>query len=342
MKKITTLSLMLLLTSIFINAQTTITVDNSTGADADHGDLQSAINSAANGDILYVHASENTYGDIIIDKPLTIVGFSHSDADKETMIDEVNLLDNASNVKLTGIHFTNDIDINNDSTMITDLIIENNFFDNGSEIYFGGDALVSNMIIRGNVLDQIGTNSASWTKYTNAIISQNIIKDDINVFYHDFVTIENNIFLNGAFVTNVDDDTGDLEVEDSIFFTSSNSIFNPNRDGVVFQNCLSYNDLNGVIDLSGTNNINDTNPLFVSADDDEFDALEDDYNLQAGSPALGTGVAGDDIGIYSTNSAFVFNNFGFTAGIPTVTITAITSQVAPGGNVEVTIQSNSN
>lgn len=342
MKKITTFSLMFLLTSVFINAQATITVDNSIGADADYSDLQSAINSAANGDILYVHASETNYGDIIIDKPLTLIGFSHSDVDKETMIDEVDMLDNASNVKLTGIHFTNDINVNNDNTMITNLIIENNYFDNGSEIYFGGDALVSNMIIRGNILDQIGTNSLSWTKYTNTVISQNIIKDDINVYYHESVTVENNIFLDGVFVTNADDETGDLEVQDCIFYTSSNSIFNPNRDGVIFQNCLSYNDLNGVTDLNGTNNINDTNPLFVAAVNDTFEATLDDYTLQVGSPALTSGVAGDDMGIYSTNSAFVFNNFGYTAGIPIVTIIAITSQVAPGGTVEVTIQSNSN
>lgn len=340
MKKIITLSLLCLLVTFFLNAQTTYTVDNTTGSDADYDDLQSAINSVANGDILYVHASEVNYGDITIDKPITLIGFSHSDADKETMIDEVDLLDNASNVTLSGIRFTNSVNFNNDNTQVSNIILENNYFQ--SVIYFGGDALVTNMTIRGNVLDQIGSNSFTWTKYTNAIISNNIINDDIYVFYHESVTIENNIFLNGSSVVNVDDETGDLAVQDCIFYTSSNSIFNPNSVGVVFQNCLSYNDLNAVTNLEGTNNVNDVDPMFVSATDDTFDADLDDYHLQAGSPALTTGVSGDDMGIYSTNTNFSFNNYGFTAGIPVVTITAITSQIAPGGTLEVTIQSNSN
>jgi hypothetical protein len=76
-------------------------------------------------------------------------------------------------------------------------------------------------------------------------------------------------------------------------------------------------------------------------DDDNWNP-DFDFHLQAGSVAIGAGVNGEDLGIYDGVTPFLFNNFGFTAGIPTVTITAITEQVAPGDNIEVTIQSNSN
>ena len=92
--------------------------------------------------------------------------------------------------------------------------------------------------------------------------------------------------------------------------------------------------------LNGSNNLDNTNPLFVNVTDDTFDATFD-YNLQPGSDAIDAGALGVDIGLYD-NAGFNFNNFGFTPGVPTVIITAITDQIAPGDNVEVTIQSSSN
>lgn len=343
MKKATTLSLMFLLTSLFINAQTTITVDNSTGADADYDVLQDALDAATSGDIIYVHASETSYDDITIEKPITLIGFSHSSDDKESMIDAITLNSNASNVKISGFHITNDVNMSNSGTTLTNLIFENNFFDSVSDMFFNNGG-ATNVVIRGNVLNRIGSNSTSSlaNNYTNTIISNNIVNEDINVKFHESVTIENNIFLDNAInIRNHSDATGDLEVEDCIFYVSVNSTYNPNDDGVVFNNCLSFNDIGSVADLIGSNNDNNTDPLFVSAGNDIFEAAIDDYNLQAGSNALGTGVDGDNMGIYN-NSSFVFNNFGFTAGVPVVTITGITTQVAPGGTVEVTIQSNSN
>lgn len=343
MKKITTLSLMFLLTSIFINAQATITVDNTTGADADYALLTDALNAASSGDIIYVHASEINYGDIIIDKPITLIGFSHSAADKESILGEVTLNSNASDVKISGFNITNDVNMSNTGITLNNIVIENNRFGVGADILFinGG---ANNVIIRGNVIYRIGNNSpgVSSNNYTNTIISNNIVNDDIYVKFHESVTIENNIFLdNVVSIINYGDSTGDLKVEDCIFYVSVNSIYNPNNDGVVFNNCLSFNDIGSVADLFGSNNDNNTDPLFVSADNDVFDSTIDDYHLQAGSPAIGTGVDGDDMGIYN-NASFIFNNFGFPSGIPTVTITGITAQVAPGGTVEVTIQSNSN
>jgi hypothetical protein len=341
MKTKTTLILLCFVVALQINAQI-ITVDNSPGAVAQWNDLQDAINNAPNNATIYVHASETNYGDIIIDKPLTLIGYSHSDADKKTLIDEIEVLDNASDTKISGFFITNQIDFNNVND-ISDVVIENNFFDLNAQIYAGGinsGGFVNNAIIRGNVLERLGSTTGN-NNFTNLIISNNIIKSNVYIKFHGTTTIENNIIVKLARIFNIDSSTGDLEVQDSIFYTDNISSWNPNTNGVVFNNCITFSENASVTVLQGSNNINNTNPQFVNVSDDDFDPAFD-YNLQNSSPAKGSGVAGDDMGIYSTNTNFVFNNFGFTNGIPAVTITAITSQVAPGANVQVTIQTQAN
>ncbi|GAA4972705.1 hypothetical protein [Algibacter aquimarinus] len=330
-----------LLFACYVKAQNTITVDNSVGANAQYSDLQSAISAASNGDIIYVHASEINYGDITIDKSLSLIGFSHGDTDKKTLIDEITLLDNASNTRISGFFITNDLNANNNTVELNNIIIENNFFEDG--IIYSGDAYagINQMIIRGNILYGIATSTSIWSNFKNTIISNNIIRRWIYIKFHESVTIKNNIFLGRYYPVNQDSITGDLEVQNCIFYESSSSLVNIDSSGVLYQNCLTYNIGSGSYNtINGTNNLNNQNPNFVSADDASYDST-DDYNLQAGSPAIGNGVGGVDIGIYD-GSAFTFNNFGYTNGIPTVKITDITDRIAPGANLSVTISTNAN
>lgn len=330
-----------LLLTFIVKAQTVITVDNSVGSNAQYNDLQSAISAASSGATIYVHASEINYGDIDIDKPLTLIGFSHSGLDKKSMIDEIDLLDNASNVTISGFLITNDINAINDTVVITNLILENNYMEG---TFWSGTsrAGVNNLSVIGNIFYRIGSNSATWLNYTNAIITNNIITSRIYVNFHESTTIKNNIFTDGSFPVNVGNATGNLEIQNCIFYESSGSTLDINSAGVVYDNCLSYNIGSGSYSsLSGTSNLNNQDPLFVEDNDNKDFDVTDDYNLQGGSPAIGTGVGGVDMGIYD-GSAFIFNNFGYTNGIPTVKITNITDRIAPGANLSVTINTNAN
>lgn len=331
----------LLLINYSVNAQNVITVDNSVGANAQYNDLQSAISAATNGATIYVHASEINYGDIDINKPITLIGFSHSSSDKKSMIDAIDLLDNASNVTISGFHITNDINALNDTVEINNLVLENNNFE-GTFYSSSSRPGVNNMLMRGNVLFRIGSNSTTWLNYKNTSISNNVITDRIYINFHESVTIKNNIFIDASYPVNVGNATGNLEIQNCIFYESSGTTININSTGVVYENCLSYNIGSGSYSaLTGTNNLNNQNPNFVSATGGAFNADTDDYNLQAGSPAIGSGVGGIDMGVYD-GSAFTFNNFGFTNGIPTVKITNITDRIAPGANLSVTINTNAN
>ena len=325
-----------------VNAQSTITVDNSVGANAQYSDLQSAISAASNGDIIYVHPSETNYGDINIDKPLTLIGFGHSDPNKKTQVDEITLLDNASNTSISGFYITNDLNASNSTVELTNIVVENNYFISGNFYSADSRAGVNGMIIRGNVLYGIASSTSVWSNYKNTIISNNLIRRWIYIKFHESVTVKNNIFLDGYFPVNHGNASGDLEVQNCIFYESSSSVVNINTTGVVYQNCLTYNLGSGSYNtLIGANNLNNQNPNFVSAIDVIFNADTDDYHLQAGSPAIGTGSGGVDMGIYD-GSAFIFNNFGYTNGIPTVKITNITDRIAPGANLSVTINTNAN
>ncbi len=340
MKTKITFFTMALLLSFSIKAQNVLTVDNTVGANAQYNDLQSAISAASNGDTIYVHASEVSYGNINIDKPLTLIGFSHSDTDKKTILGYVYLLDNASNTTISGFYISNELSASNNSTELTNIIIENNYLVSG--IYSADTrAGINQMIIRGNVLYEVGDNVSVYSNFKNVIISNNIIRYWVYIKYHESATIKNNVFLGRYHPVNHDDTTGDLDVQNCIFYDNSVSTRDIKSDGVVYENCLTYNIGSGSYSvLNGTNNVNNQNPNFVSASDDIFN-VTDDYNLQAGSPAIGTGVGGIDMGIYD-NSAFTFNNVGHTNGIPTVKIINITDRIAPGANLSVTISTNAN
>lgn len=340
MRKITLLSLCLIGAIALTSAQNIITVDNSPGSAAQFNDLQSAISQAQDGDIIYVHPSEVNYGVIDVNKPLTLIGFSHSSPEKETMIDDIFLRNNASNTTIQGIHITDFITTDDNTTTIENIVIENCLIDDG--IFFP-DAGMDGLVFRGNVVRRFGvtTNSASFNNYSNALITNNIITEDVNVKFFQSTVIKNNIFLGSDGFTpvfNVNDESGNLEVQNCIFFYNRSSSPDPNDPGVVFNNCLSFNLSSGpVVALQGSNNLDNIDPLFLEDNDNTtFEPFSDDFQLLDNSLAKGAGTNGEDIGLFD-GSGFVFNNFGFTNGIPTVNIQAISTTVAPGQNLNVII-----
>jgi hypothetical protein len=331
-----------LMLAFICNSQSVITVDNSVGSNAQFSDLQSAITLANPGDIIYIHPSEINYGNINVDKTLHLRGFGHSDPDKATLITDLILGENASNSSFSGLYMTDDFIVSGLSTTLTGLVFENNIV---AEMLLR-NAGVDDMLIRGNIIWKIGTSSGStsFNNYTNTIISNNVITSKIYLKNYQSVEVKNNIFLtsNGVPIANFGSDNGSVTVQNNIIYYSATFTIDSNGAGVIFENCLNYNLGSGnVVALAGTNNIANIDPLFVSAANSSFDSDIDDYHLQGGSLAIGNGVAGEDMGIFNAGP-FVFNNFGYTNGIPTVKITAITNSVTVGGNLEVTINTNSN
>ncbi|MDN3665243.1 hypothetical protein ACFFU1_03305 [Algibacter miyuki] len=324
-----------------VNAQNVLTVDNTQGANAQYNSLQGAISAASAGDTIYVHASITSYGEVVINKQLTLIGFGHSDTDKLTYISSANFSSNSSNSKLSGFYVTGSV-YSSSVDQLSGLSIENNYI--SSTLYFGNGG-VDNVIIRGNVINAIGTNNNSQNAYTNTIITNNIITGALYVYNHDSTTIKNNIFSNtngSRQIVNHNSSTGMLTVQNNIIYRHYYSTLGVNSAGVRYEYCLAYNRSSGNLDdLDGDNNLNNQNPLFVEDNDDALFSAGDDYHLKLGSPAIGAGANGVDIGLYD-GTPFIFNNYGYSNGIPTVKITSITDRVATGENLSVTINTNAN
>lgn len=337
MKKIThSLILMVFTVSIGV-AQNIITVDNSADTGAQFSDLQEAINSAQAGDVIYVQPSETDYGNILVDKPLTLIGYAHSDPDKQSIILDLTLGQNASNVRVAGLQ-VDDLFVTN-AQPITNLILESNLFEGDLEFRNGG---VNNLVVRGNIIENMGGNIRSF--FTNVIVSNNIFKGNngLYVLFNESITINNNIFLGGG--VRSETNTSTLDVQNSIFIAFLSGNFDYNRQGLNFEHCLAYNAGPGTVTpLQGINNLANLDPLFESSGQfpTGFEALEDDYRLQPTSPGIGAGIDGVDLGVYD-GSNFRFSQFGFTNGIPTVKIQSISTAVGPDQNLNVLIQATNN
>ncbi|WOD43702.1 hypothetical protein [Hwangdonia lutea] len=328
-------------------SQNTITVDNNPGitevTNFVYANLQDAIDAAQNNDTLYIQASATSYGDVTVNKTLNIIGRSHSENNKISYIDNMDVTPNASNSYFSGLNFTDEISINN-PLPVTDLVFENNYINHiGFSLSSGG---INNCIIRGNVVRYLGESSSWDSPIQNGVLTNNIFLHDVNIAYPESVSLKNNIFFcytGKILIVNESNNNTDLIIENSIILKmNSNAGSVSPYDGIQFKNCLTYNPNASVFDdLPGTGNLNNTNPQFENVTDDDFDASTDDYHLKAGSPAIGAGTDGEDIGLYNA-SGYLFNMFGITYGTPTVNITNITESVQEGQPLQVTITASSN
>ncbi|WP_416448253.1 hypothetical protein ACH3PA_13185 [Leeuwenhoekiella sp. A2] len=319
-------------------AQKLITVDNSLESNAQYKNLQQALDDASANDTIYVHPSVTNYGDIYLTKPVTLLGYSHSDPAIRTMVEKVFLQDGASNVNINGFRVSISLGTPaNNTSAISDLTIQNCRI--VSLLYFDG-AGVNNLLLQGNVIEIFGSKTANYNNFSDAIIMNNVFTGPVYVTNHQSTILKNNMHIGGSGLTNMDSANGELDVQNSMFITKTDAWYglNYNNTKVVFTNCLSYNSSSSLPVLNGENNKNNINPEFINGSTAWDPKL--DYHLKSISPAKGTGINGEDMGIFNEGD-FTFNNYGYANGIPTVNITSLTPVVASDGQLEVNITTTS-
>lgn len=335
------LTLLLVSVGFFTNAQ--IIVDNNVGTNADYTSLQAALDVAADNDTIYVQPSATSYGDIALNKPVTIIGRSHSEpSNRITKINTISINPNGSNTNLKGLNiFLLQFGINGVSE---DIIVEECRV---SAIYFYPSGS-SNILLRGNYIGSIGSGNYSYV--TNLNISQNIITGFLSVRRPDSAIIMNNLFLSYN-ITNVGSTIGKLLIQNCMFITKSTNLAVLEISDAQLDNCLTYNFGSGTYDISAdaaaenmitTNMLENTDPMFTQIDLTSFSSLysiENDYTLQAGSPAIGAGTNSEDIGIFG--NGYSFDTIGNPSGYPIVDILTSTSAVPENGNLSVTISAKS-
>lgn len=334
MKKLTII-LGLFLMTLTVQSQPKVrTVDNRANSGADYTTLTAAIAASIPGDTLHIHPSPTTYGNLTTTKRLIIVGISHNPANAKVgfaaTVGNVTFQGNSGNSLITGLRYNNIS--TSSSTDCNGIRIINNW---GVNIT-GASSNADNWIIEGNIiLGNINSNNSDgW------IIKNNIMNRATWVItnFNNTISFLNNIVINSG--DNFALSCVDPIVNNNIFIlTGAADLVGLSGSTIVFNNNLTYSpNFNPIPALSGSDNLDETNPGFSFAFVDIADYYNNDYNVSGSGPPtgpVGAGTDGTDLGVFG--ALFTFDVQGRPDDFPYMTTLDISNSSIPmGQNIDVT------
>jgi len=307
-----------------------------------------------------VHPSPNTYGSITISKEIHLRGIGHSPelANGEyAYLSNISLSTNSteatlcSNSSISGLNinsisdgnggaFTNILIQNNRINYLNfyqayNYIIQGNVFNSSSgySIYFNG-ASHANNIISHNIFNMVGNTSATTAIFNNLLASDTVANNLIMMNYNSATST----FFNNC---------NNTAVNNNIFALGTTAVISSitiNNSTINFQNCMTF-DYGGqtIAALPGTNNLNNTNPQFTNIGSPANPAFTyaNNYKLAVGSPAIGAGSDGSELGIYG--QGFLFQMKGYPFDLPYPTQINITNAIVEaGGTLQVNFKASAN
>jgi hypothetical protein len=351
--KLFSLAIILLPTTVLA---TVYTVSNNANRPAQYTNLQTAADAAAPNDTLLVTGSPATYGTLTLYKPLVVYGeaIEGSEFPITTLgtvyCNRLNSSLSSSGSRFYGFHMTS-INFSGSfsgstagQNVLNDFIVERCRINSGmtNTTYDGlSDVTFRNCYFRNSIitLDQEGAiiSDVSSIIFTNNVFENTLIRALYGLIeFNGNVVIRNNIFIDRT--TYSFQNAQQLVLENNIFYKAEptgleNSTFNNNLTYLCNDNTIPYGT------NIGSGNIENVDPMLVN-----YPALggvdhswDWDYSLQPGSPAIGTGTNGSDIGINGGNSP-VANLYRY-AKIPAVTtIDVPVSSVPVGGTLQINIE----
>ncbi len=288
-------------------------VNNNPGISANFSNFTAAQGTATANDTLYFEGSAASYGNIIITKPLVIIGPGYFLSENpQTQANAISakfgtiglnvgsagttlsgmavqelITINVSNIAIIRC-FTSNITLNSSVTAIGNLLFLDSYIN--STISSSGSNTIFNILISNNYISAfyssvyLGTNASG-------VISNNILSSDINVSNFTFA---NNIMRGGSFSTN-----------NNVFYNNiGNSTQFPIGNG-------------------NKQNINMTD-VFVGATGNSTDGQ---WQLKLGSPAIGAGNDGTDCGMFGGTTPYVLS------GLPQIPSIYEIIMPAAGNNV---------
>lgn len=310
-----------------------------------YNDLQMAIDSAADGDSLYVHGTNIDYGNIIItNKTLTLIGAGYgnnltSNFQQKTYMYKMEFagFTGTKNVVLVGI-YVDYISTTTGAGAVNNLVIDrcaitritnkcNNLIMRQSLMEIGCDgnsifsptvnnsALIQNCVISGNVTGG-SVNTSVWEN--NIFKRTDCAVGEIGT-YNGSATFINNIF-NNSFAVNVYNCT----FNNNLFVSTTSLCCGNSGVGNIFNTSAGF-----VNNASPSNSIGKGN--FCSAVD---------YHLAPGSAAIGAGTNSTDIGIYGgTNPLPATAVLNGVPAMPRITEMNVQNlSVSPTGSLNVQIK----
>lgn len=355
-------SLSLLLAFAFCTSYgntTVINVSNSPNAPVNPpytvATFQAGINAAGDGDTIYLHGTNISYGDVnISNKDLVVIGAGFGNnlqngTNTKTIVGTINFQNytGSKNVTLLGILMQEPKCGNDDNNTVNILTIE--------RCGIRPDGATNNFM-RCNTLffkqSVLGDHSNESTYFipkvkANAYFSNSVLQGNINGEFLSSSKFENNIFkktgnYNIYYYGRLDGINGTALFYNNIFFESyglfvNNCTFNNN----IFENYGSLENAN-----TGTGNLFNTmaqvvtvgSKFSVMARADFSTAV--DYKLAPESAGKNAGSDGKDIGIYGgTNPIPQALRINGVPALPRIMqLTLKNMSVAPGGNLEIELK----
>jgi hypothetical protein len=339
MKIISTIGFLLLGLSL---RAAVLNVSNLPGNGFPYNNVDAAMIAASPGDTIYVHGSNIQYPDFTITKSIVILGtggFTQTEFGLSSRFSRITFSSNTSNIEINGVvleYYHIDFYA---LTNIHHVVIKNCYFNQStySNIRFSNLSNSSDIRIFNNVLG--GGNSQKIEFYNNPncfniIIDHNIINGSIQNLGIINTIIQNNIFYNPSSGTAFTGSNSFAIVSNNIFY---NCEANANMTSGIFNNNMTYSS-SATLALLGGTNFDNVNPQFVNAPASGNYLPSNNFNLQAGSPAIAAGSDGLDLGYYGGLEAV--SPIGEPRNMPVIRKMNIQNPSVPqNGNVNVKVRS---
>ena len=334
-------------------SQSTLTVCNLPDCPSQYPTLAVAMQEANPGDIIQVMPSPLSYGDLTIDKAITIQGGGHDpDPLSGTFPILGSLQVGASNIRIEGLRLESVELIPNLGEVIANVeILNNRFYGSGRFVDVGlasSNDGTHSWNVQGNVMTPdaapnstpivvISDRDSSWTIQNNYIEQhwafQRVIEGDSpDDGTHTLVFSHNLVYTgpSGAFTI-----AGGLDVacSSNLFWVADTAYsFEPTgENGIDFINNLMYSPVSTLVNPDDVyDNLMNAQPLFADIEGGVPTwNVTSNFALAAGSPGIGDGMDGSDVGLYG--NLFAFNNRGVPAGIPALSSLSKTYDIVPLG-----------
>jgi hypothetical protein len=328
---------------------TIITVSNAINSPAQYTDLQLAINAANNGDTIYVSGSNSTYGNVVVNKKLVLIGTGFNPQKEFPVVAQLNSLafdsiigqSSGAGSVIDGFDFL-------PNTLFQSLSCGSGTGTTFHNIY--SITCVNNVTIRRNQFASVlGVGGANWMvenniakgiyvwNNINVVIRNNIVREaGIHSSNHPNTVISNNLFIASniafSFIENAN-------ITNNIFYGNADIV----STSSTFNNNLTFNTGQPILPYGsnvGSGNINNQDPQFTSIQtlNYQFNPL-DNYKLLATSPGHNAGTDGTDIGPYGGASPFPSSPIGGEPQVPQVKNMNINNSNLPlNGNLNINVK----
>ena len=302
--------------------------------------LQAAHDAASANDIIYLEPTDISYGNLNCVRPLTIIGngyFLNQNSalqldKRESVVGNINFASGSAGSRITSCTVTTIY------AGTSNLTIERNHITSAFFTAYNpstGSVAASNIIFRQNYLDgpfyfyQGGaTTAVSNVNVTNNFIGGGIATPSAQYINMSSILISNNVIGNLAGNSGADLQVDNAVIKNNILTQTTGTSFTPRSNA--FSNNISGNTAFG----TANGNLQNIAPssIFVGG----TASTDGAFQLRTGSPALGTGESGTDIGAFGGTIPYRI------AGIPNVPSIYQFNQSVSGNSLNGTISTRSN